>query len=95
MVQVIAQFQFRPDAAERALTLCKELVGKSRADAGCLQYDLLCANADACKLTILETWTTLDLLQAHAQTEHFTQIVPLLADMSAVPPVVENYHAVL
>ena len=49
------------------------LVSPTRAEDGCLRYDLFEDLADPCRFTFLEEWTSLDALKAHSQSTHITQ----------------------
>ena len=65
----------RTAASERAelLRAAKELVAASRADEGCIAYDLFESATRPC-----ETWRDAEALAAHERTAHFAALVPQL-----------------
>jgi len=48
----------------------EKLIGPSRADAGCLQYDLHIDNEDPAHFMFFENWESRELWQAHMATPH-------------------------
>ena len=95
MIKVIAQFRFNPDDLPQVRTLCETLVAATRAEEGCIQYDLLENAQDPAQLTILETWASQQALDVHSATKHFTDIVPQLAKLSVEAPVVTTYTQII
>lgn len=61
--------QHAQDAALEAVL--RQLVSASRAEAGCLQYDLHRDSDDAQRFYIVEIWQSAEILELHRQTEHF------------------------
>ncbi len=83
MLKVIAQHYIRPECLDQARPLLAELVEKSRAEALCIGYDLFTNQADPCHFVFVEEWPDRAALDLHAQTEHFTRIVPQLKDLTS------------
>ena len=81
MIKVIAKNLFKQGSIENALSLYEELVEKSRAEKGCLSYELFQDTENPCILTMLETWESKEYLKAHSESEHFKRIVPQLGKM--------------
>ncbi len=52
-----------------------KLIDVSRADAGCLQYDLHVDNDDPSHFLFFEQWESRDLWQAHMNTPHISAYV--------------------
>lgn len=50
----------------------KKLVDSSRAEKGCLQYDLHQDNQNPLIYIFIERWASQSILDAHNQSEHFT-----------------------
>lgn len=79
MIRLNAFFQTKNDGDRlKAIELGKELVAKSLEDKGCVSYDLFTSSTRADVLMFCETWATEEDLAAHAASEHFTRIVPLI-----------------
>lgn len=51
----------------------RQLVSASRAEAGCLQYDLHRDGDDAQRFYMLEIWQNAAALELHRQSAHFLQ----------------------
>ena len=79
MIRVNSFFELTPgcDMAEIG-ALLSELAEKSRADAGCVGYDVMCSLSNPRAMMFCETWQSRQALDAHAATPHFTRIVPLI-----------------
>ncbi len=79
MIRVNSFFELKPgcDMAEIG-ALLNELAEKSRADAGCIGYDVMCSLSNPRAMMFCETWRSQQALDAHAATPHFTRIVPLI-----------------
>lgn len=66
------------EAAEKA---GKELVEASRADNGCISYDMLASTTTPGDYMIIETWQDAPSLEAHMNAPHFTTLVPKLQEL--------------
>lgn len=95
MIQVIAQFHFQPERLDEVQALWTEMVETTRQEEGCLQYDLMQADADPCFYIVLEKWASQTALDAHSASAHFTRIVPKLSGFCSQPPLVSPFVKVL
>ena len=80
MIRVNSFFELKPgctDVLHMTHVWC-ELAEKSRADAGCVGYDVMCSLSNPRAMMFCETWQSRQALDAHAATPHFTRIVPLI-----------------
>lgn len=48
----------------------RQLVEPSRAEPGCLRYDLFCSHDGYGEFIFFEEWASMEALEAHRQTEH-------------------------
>ncbi len=79
MIRLNAFFQTKNDGDRlKAIELGNELVAKSLQDKGCISYDLFKSSTRPDVMMFCETWATEEDLAAHAASEHFTRIVPLI-----------------
>lgn len=62
--------------------LAKELVGKSRADHGCVAYDFFESATIDCNMMYCETWASQADLDAHIASAHFQEIVPKIEKLA-------------
>lgn len=82
MVQVVAKKYIKSAYVEEFIETARELVTLTRAEAGCIQYDL-CQDVNTPEiLSFVEQWESAEALKAHMETEHFLRLVPLLATFS-------------
>jgi quinol monooxygenase YgiN len=64
---------------EEFVSIAQRLAEKSREEAGCLDYTFAKVKESAdCEYFFIELWTTLAALQAHAETSHYMELVPLM-----------------
>jgi quinol monooxygenase YgiN len=82
-VQVVARFTAKPEKAEEVRSILRELVGPTRNEEGCTNYQLFQNNADRSDFVFIEEWTSHADLDAHSKTPHLhnalARAVPLLA----------------
>lgn len=95
MIRIVATFQVKPGAGEKALGLFNELVEKSRGDAGCAGYDLVRHTTDQNCYVMLEAWESQEQLDQHSASEHFTRLVPQLVGLCEKAPAIDAYVQVL
>jgi quinol monooxygenase YgiN len=95
MIKVVAQFFFRNEEVEKALTLGKELVLETRKEAGCISYEL-CQNVkEDSQIAFIEEWENQAALDAHFQTPHFTDLVPKLLALTEQETVIAAFNKVV
>ena len=81
MIKIVAKSVIKDGQKETYLQLTKELIEKSRQEAGCISYNLFQDINDDSVLTFIEEWQDQKAIDLHNNTEHFTRIVPLLAEL--------------
>ena len=82
-VRVVARITARPDKIEEVKSLLLGLVGDTRKESGCINYQLLQNKADPGDFTFVEEWESDSAIDTHFITPHmqnaFLKAVPLLA----------------
>jgi len=78
MIKVVSKGFFYEDKAEEAIKMYDELVKKSQQENGCIAYNLYRDIKDKSILTMIEEWESVEALDIHKTSEHFTRIVPML-----------------
>jgi quinol monooxygenase YgiN len=82
-ITVIARIKARPGMEERVRQELLKLLGPTRAEKGCINYDMHEAVDDPSSFLFHENWASEDDLQRHLQTPHlrhwFAQSTTLLA----------------
>lgn len=76
-------------------TLAKELVEKSRQEAGWIMYSLNQSMQDEHIHCFIEEWQDQQAINLHNASEHFQRIIPQFAAMFDVPETVELYTEIM
>ncbi|ENU30374.1 hypothetical protein F991_01769 [Acinetobacter sp. CIP-A165] len=74
-LKLIAEDFIQPDKIEIVLPLYRELVEKTKAEAGCLAYDLYHDIKQKGHFVFIEEWVDRAALDQHIQSEHFQRLV--------------------
>ena len=78
MYTILGTVTARPETRDELLTLLHAQVAPTRAEAGCIDYDLHVDAADPCVFVFYENWTDRAALEAHLAMPHLR---PLLSQM--------------
>ena len=70
-IVIVATLTAQPGSETALEAILSGLVAPSRAEAGCLQYDLHRDPANPAVFAFIETWASREAHQAHLQTAHF------------------------
>ena len=83
MVLKIAKQVVKEGKAEDFLKALKPLEEASNKEEGCIEYILYNDRENSNIFTVVEKWKDMAAIEAHNSSEHFTAIVPKLADFVA------------
>lgn len=72
---IVANIHANPDKIERVKTELLKLIPITRAEEGCLQYDLHQNNEDPTHFLFYENWTSRELWQRHMNAPHLAAYV--------------------
>jgi quinol monooxygenase YgiN len=92
-LRVIARIKARPEKIDEMRALLAGLVGPTRAEPGCLRYELLHNLADPSDFTFVEEWRDDTALESHFNTEHIKQALTRFQELSAEPMDLRRYRA--
>lgn len=67
---IVAHIHAHPDQVDGVLARLKALVASTRAEEGCLQYDLHQDDEDPAHFLFYENWESRERWQAHMETPH-------------------------
>jgi quinol monooxygenase YgiN len=95
IVTVIAHARAKPGEQERAREILEELVGPSRAEEGCINYDLHQSVEHPDLFVFHENWTSLDVLEAHAKSAHIQRFRKKLSEILEEPPIVSRWRRLM
>lgn len=80
-VTVIATFRARAGKEEQAKAALLSLVAPTRAEAGCLNYDLHVLDGDARRFLFHENWRSKADLDRHLETPHLAAVRARVAEL--------------
>lgn len=83
--RVIARFQARPGKEEELKSVLEGLIEPTRAEAGCLLYELWQNRADPTEFTFVEEWVSDEALTAHGETDHIQNGRTRMRELLAAP----------
>ena len=67
---IVAHIKAKPDQIDPVKTELEKLIGVTRAEEGCLQYDLHQDNEDPALFMFYENWESRELWQVHIGNQH-------------------------
>lgn len=91
MIRVVAKFELKDGALDEAKTIAQELILLTRAEEGCVQYNLAQSTEQPNSVVVLEAWESQQALAVHAQSEHYQRLVPALAALCTSAPAVDMF----
>lgn len=93
-MRVVARASIKPEKIEAAKALFAGLVAPTRAEDGCIQYDLLQNQQDPTDFTFVEEWESSEHLEAHLKSAHIADMLSKIGELSAAPSDVRRYDQV-
>jgi len=93
-VHVVARHFARPETVSEVRDLLSGLVPLSRAEPGCLKYELFQQLSDPTDFTFMETFASEAALAAHAAAPYIVDLQPRLSGLVAKPSDVRVYRPV-
>ncbi|MDL2220038.1 antibiotic biosynthesis monooxygenase [Ruminococcaceae bacterium OttesenSCG-928-O06] len=83
MIKIVAHNYVKAEDVDKAVPIFKELAQKSRAEDGCISYDLFVDKRDAGHIVIIEGWETKEALKAHGESAHFAALTGQIRPFAA------------
>ena len=90
-IRVVARASVRPEKLNETLEALTELVAATRAEPGCVKYELLRNIAEPHDLTFVEEWADAESLEAHFATDHFRAVAARAEELLTAPPDIRRY----
>src|SRR5690606_5074249 len=90
-LRVVAHITAKPDTVDETKKVLLGLIEPTRAEEGCVTYELLQNNADPTDLTFVEEWSGDSALDAHLATSHIQNALERFGDLLAAPPDIRRY----
>lgn len=93
-VRIVAEFNAAPGKADALRSVLATLIAPTRAEAGCLQYDLHADLADAGHLFFIERFVDVAAIEFHNATPYLKALGAKLEGLLAEPPRVTRMRQV-
>jgi quinol monooxygenase YgiN len=90
-LHLIAHVRAKAEHVDAVREILTGYVAPTRAEPGCLMYDLLQNQADPTHFTFVEEWADEASLEAHSRSEHLKAGRAKLIDLTQVPNAVLRY----
>lgn len=90
-MRVIARVNARPENLQDTLDAFTALVSATRAEDGCISYEVLQNAADPLDITFVEEWTSDEALDRHFATEHFLAVAGRACELLTEAPNIQRY----
>ena len=94
MIKIVAKMKAKASEVEAFKVLARELVEKSAAEAGNISYTLNVSTTDPNQFAIIECWKDQAAVDFHNNTEHFTGLLPKMAQLCDGEITVELFNEV-
>ena len=92
---LIVHFKVKRDQVDAVLAGAKKVVVASRAEKGCLAYDVQQSLEEPTEFFILETWRDAKGLEFHAGTGHFSEFIKLMGTAADEAPQIQLTRAIV
>lgn len=93
-MKVVSHNYLNPEDVDKAMPLLKQLVKNSRTEDGCQGYALYVDKRDPAHVVFIEDWRDKDALNAHGESEAFTDVVGELFPYMAKDPSIVRLNEV-
>ena len=87
-LDVVAIIEAKPGSEDLVKGALQELVTATRAEEGCIAYDLKVAADSATTFVTVEKWRSQEDLDAHMQTPHIARTFEVAGDHLAAAPAI-------
>jgi quinol monooxygenase YgiN len=93
-IRVIAKVTARPETVEEVKALLQDLVPPTRAEKGCVSYEVCQSNSAPAEFVCIEAWASASDIEAHMRTPHVQAAFAKAQSLLAAPPQISDYSAV-
>jgi quinol monooxygenase YgiN len=90
-IWVIAHLTARPDRIDEVRRALTGLIGATRAEDGCIRYELTQNNSDPADFTFVEEWIDDESLDKHLESAHIRDLQSRAAELFDAPPDIRRY----
>lgn len=93
-LRVVARITAKPDKVNEVKAILLGLVAPTRAEEGCVVYELLQNRTEPTDFTFVEEWASDAAFERHHTTAHIRSAFPTLERLIAHPPDIRTYSVV-
>jgi quinol monooxygenase YgiN len=93
-LRVVAHLKARADKIDETRDALVSMIEPTRAEDGCIVYEMLQNDADPTDFTFVEEWSGHDELSAHLQSQHVQAVIARAEELFAAPPDIRRYTLV-
>ena len=90
-IRVVAHLTSKPETIDATRAALEGFIEPTRAEAGCVYYELMQNNADPTDFTFVEEWESNETLDAHLEAPHITAFKEKAGDLLAAEPDIRRY----
>lgn len=90
-IRVVAHLTSKPESVVETREALEGFVEPTRAEAGCIRYELMQNNDDPTDFTFVEEWESDETLDAHLASPHITSFKERAVDLLACEPDIRRY----
>lgn len=94
MIRVVAHLTSKSSKIAETRDALIALIEPTRAEDGCILYELMQNNAEPRDFTFVEEWASDAALDAHLQTEHFHNLQSRSDKLFSSPPDIRRYSLI-
>lgn len=90
-IRVVAHLTSKPKTTAETRAALEGFIDPTRAEAGCIVYELMQNNDDPTDFTFVEEWESDEALDAHLESPHILAFKERAGDLLACDPDIRRY----
>jgi quinol monooxygenase YgiN len=90
----MARITAQPDKVQELKAILLRIVEPTRAEDGCIRYELHQSDTDPVDFVFFEEWANSAAIAAHMQSAHVQEALSKAASLLAAPPDIRRYHVI-
>lgn len=90
-IHVVARVYARTGKEQELRAALEKLIDPTRAEEGCVSYQLLVEKGDPTSFTFVEEWASEDALSTHFASQHMADAVKAIEPLVTRPPEIVQY----
>lgn len=94
LLTVVAEITAKAGKEDQLQRTLLGLIGPTRQEEGCVQYDLHVSTDSPGRFVFFENWTSRELLDRHLASEHLRAFIGVADDLLAEPPRILTYRRI-